>query len=398
MNKEINIYKRLDGSIMLILMVFFITSIVFIYSSQQTGQYGAQNFALKQGINYFIGFILLLLVAKLDVEQLERLAWPTYISLFILIILLRFSPNSIAPMILGAKRWFSIPVLGSIQPSEFFKIALIILVARVNSKHNTIYFKRTLKTDLLLVGKILLITIPPSLFVYQQPDTGMVFLYLIAIGSMLYLSGLNRKLVAVFVLVPLLVAGLLVYFYLHQPDIIYNQLIPLLKPHQQERIIGWLDPAGNSNQAYQSKKSILAVGSGELVGKGIMKGKVYIPEKHTDFIFATVAEEGGFLFASFIVLLFMFLIFRIIRTGHKSQTPFGMYICAGITLSLSVQIFQNIGMVVGLMPVKGISLPFLTYGGSSLFSNMILMGIILSIRKTFGLYMFAGKNEFSKDY
>ena len=116
-------------------------------------------------------------------------------------------------------------------------------------------------------------------------------------------------------------------------------------------------------------------------------------EKHTDFIFATVAEEGGFVLAFIVVTLFFLLIYRIVIIGHSSETPFGTYICAGIAFSLTAQIFQNIGMVIGIMPVKGISLPFLTYGGSSLFSNMIIMGIILSIRKTYGLYMFSNKNE-----
>jgi cell division protein FtsW (lipid II flippase) len=249
------------------------------------------------------------------------------------------------------------------------------------------------KTDLMLIGKILLVATPPSLFVYQQPDTGMVFLYFIAIASMLYLSGLKRSLVAVFVIVPAIIGGILVYLYFYNPDVIFKDLVPLLKPHQQERIIGWLNPSENSDQAYQTSKSLLAVGSGEMLGKGYMKGNVYIPEKHTDFIFATVAEEGGFLFASFVILLFLLLIFRIIRIGHISDTDFGTYICAGIAFSMTVQIFQNIGMVVGLMPVKGISLPFLTYGGSSLFSNMMLMGIVLSIGKNHRQYMFAKKND-----
>jgi cell division protein FtsW (lipid II flippase) len=393
MKTENNFLKRLDGSIILILVAFLIISLLFIYSSQQTGEYGSQNFALKQGINYAIGFVLLILVANLDMDQIKRLAWPAYIVLFLSIIVLRFSPKSIAPEILGAKRWFNIPVLGSIQPSEYFKIALIILVSSIISKHNTIHVNKTVKTDLMLIGKILLVATPPSLFVYQQPDTGMVFLYFIAIASMLYLSGLKRSLVAVFVIVPAIIGGILVYLYFYNPDVIFKDLVPLLKPHQQERIIGWLNPSENSDQAYQTSKSLLAVGSGEMLGKGYMKGNVYIPEKHTDFIFATVAEEGGFLFASFVILLFLLLIFRIIRIGHISDTDFGTYICAGIAFSMTVQIFQNIGMVVGLMPVKGISLPFLTYGGSSLFSNMMLMGIVLSIGKNHRQYMFAKKND-----
>lgn len=392
MKTENNFLKRLDGSIILILIAFLIVSLLFIYSSQQTGEYGSSNFALKQGINYAIGFVLLILVANLDVDQIKRLAWPAYIVLFFSIIVLRFSPKSIAPNILGAKRWFNIPVIGSIQPSEYFKIALIILVASIISKHNTINVNRTVKTDLKLIGKIILVAIPPSLFVYQQPDTGMVFLYFIAIASMLYLSGIKRSLVAVFVIVPAIIGGILVYLYFYQPDVIFKDLVPLLKPHQQERIVGWLDPSGNSDQAYQTQKSLLAVGSGQMLGKGYMKGNVYIPEKHTDFIFSTVAEEGGFLFASFVILLFLLLIFRIIRIGHISDTDFGTYICAGIAFSMTVQIFQNIGMVVGVMPVKGISLPFLTYGGSSLFSNMILMGIVISIGKNYRQYMF-GKNN-----
>lgn len=389
MKTETTYYKWLDGPIMLIIIAFFILSVVFIYSSQQTGQYGARNFALQQGINYMIGFFLLICVARLDIDQIEKLAWPAYIGLFSSIILLKFLPESkIAPVILGAKRWYSIPVLGSIQPSEYFKIALIILVAKLISNHNNVYLVRTLMTDLLLVGKIMLVTVLPSLFVYQQPDTGMVVLYLIAISSMLFLSGLKRKLVAVLVMVPILVAGILVYLYMYQPNIIYHQLIPLLKPHQQERIIGWLDPQGNSNEAYQSQKSILAVGSGELFGKGIMHGNVYIPEKHTDFIFSTVAEESGFFGASFVISLFFLLVSRVFFIGQSSKTAFGTYICVGFAFSFTAQIFQNIGMVIGLMPVKGISLPFLTYGGSSLFSNMIFMGIVLSIRKTIGMYMF----------
>ncbi len=143
-------------------------------------------------------------------------------------------------------------------------------------------------------------------------------------------------------------------------------------------------------------KSLLAVGSGGTFGKGLLGGNVYIPEKHTDFIFSTIAEEGGFLLAAFVVTLFFLLIYRMIVIGFSSETPFGTYVCAGVAFSLTAQIFQNIGMVIGIMPVKGISLPFLTYGGSSLFSNMILMGIILSIRKTFGQYMFSKKGEDSR--
>lgn len=387
------IYKKLDSTVLFILFAFFIISIVFLYSSQKTGFYGTQNYLVKQSINYVIGFILLYFVAKLDVDQIERIAWMSYIVTFLLIIVLKFTPASIAPDVLGAKRWFSIPLIGSLQPSEFFKIALIILTAHLITQHNAIYISRTWGTDLLLVGKILLITIPPSVFVYIQPDTGMVLLYFIAIAAMLYLSELKNGLVAVFLIIPLLIAGILVYLYFFQPNIIFKDLVPLLSPHQQSRILGWLEPTTNSNQAYQTEQSLIAVGSGGITGTGIGKGTYYVPEKTTDFVFSTVAEESGFFGASFVLILFVILIYKIVSIGQSSKEPFGTYICAGIAFSMSIQIFQNIGMVVGLMPVKGISLPFITYGGSSLFSNMILIGIVLSIRKTFSGYMFSKRDD-----
>ena len=160
MNSGNTWYRRLDRTILYILILFFILSLVFIFSSQQTGQYGTQNFAMKQGINYMIGFSILIFVAKLDIDQIERIAWPSYITLFFILIVLKFAPESIAHPILGAKRWFMIPYLGSIQPSEFFKISLILVVARIISKHNTVHVFRTFYSDLLLIGKILLISIP----------------------------------------------------------------------------------------------------------------------------------------------------------------------------------------------------------------------------------------------
>jgi cell division protein FtsW (lipid II flippase) len=136
---------------------------------------------------------------------------------------------------------------------------------------------------------------------------------------------------------------------------------------------------------------MLAVGSGEIVGNGIGNGTVYIPEKHTDFIFATIAEEGGFIVASIVISLFFFLLYRMAVIGDKAESPFGLYVCFGLLMMYGLQIFQNIGMTVGLMPVKGISLPLLSYGGSSLLSNMIFLGIILSIRKPYRKYMFEAK-------
>ncbi|MBO1627941.1 MULTISPECIES: FtsW/RodA/SpoVE family cell cycle protein [Bacillus] len=390
MKRSTEFLKSLDVKLILILCVLCITSIAAIYSSQQTGQYGDANFAMKQGINYIIGIVLLLLVASIDLDQLQKLAWPLYIVGFASIIILKISPfKGLTPEILGAKRWFRVPVLGAIQPSEFFKIALLILVASLAVKHNAKYMVRTFQTDLILVGKIILVSIPPALIVYSQPDTGMVFLYAAGIACILFMSGIQKKLIAICTVIPLTILSTLVFIFLKYPDIFFNKLVALLKPHQQSRILGWLDPFEHADQGYQTQQSILAVGSGGMDGKGFGYGSVYIPEKHTDFIFATIAEEGGFLIAAFIVFMFLLLLYRTIIIGYSADNLFGTLLCAGIIGVLTLQIFQNVGMIVGLMPVKGIALPFLSYGGSSLFSNMMMMGLVLSVRKTYKKYMFS---------
>ncbi|PEP51870.1 MULTISPECIES: FtsW/RodA/SpoVE family cell cycle protein [Bacillus] len=390
MKRSTEFLKSLDVKLILILCILCVTSIAAIYSSQQTGQYGNSNFAMKQGINYVIGIVLLLLVASIDLDQLQKLAWPFYIVGFASIIILKISPfKALTPEILGAKRWFKVPVLGAIQPSEFFKIALLILVASLAVKHNEKYRVRTFQTDLRLMGKIILVSIPPALLVYSQPDTGMVFLYAAGVACILFMSGIQKKLIAICTVIPLTILSTLVFIFLKYPDIFFNKLVTLLKPHQRSRILGWLDPFEHVDQGYQTQQSILAVGSGGMDGKGFGYGSVYIPEKHTDFIFATIAEEGGFLIAAFVVFMFLLLLYRTIIIGYSADNLFGTLLCAGVIGVLTLQIFQNVGMIVGLMPVKGIALPFLSYGGSSLFSNMMMMGLVLSVRKTYKKYMFS---------
>ncbi|MED2919151.1 FtsW/RodA/SpoVE family cell cycle protein [Bacillus thuringiensis] len=389
MSKVVELLRNLDAKLILILTMFCIISITAIYSSQQTGQYGSTNFAFQQARNYIIGFVLLILVASIDWDQWQKLSWPLYIFGFTSIVILTILPEStFTPVKLGAKRWFQFPVIGQIQPSEFFKIALIIIVANLSVKHNTKYLIRTFKTDLLLIGKIMLVSIPPIVLVYRQPDTGMVFLYAAAIASILFMSGIQKKLIAVCTVIPITILSTLIFIYVRYPDFFFEKLVTKLKDHQQSRIIGWLNPAENADQGYQTQQSLLAVGSGELHGKGFSQGSVYIPEKHTDFIFATIAEEGGFIIASLVVFVLLLLIYRIIIIASSAESLFGTLLCAGSISVLTLQIFQNIGMIVGLMPVKGIALPFLSYGGSSLFSNMIMMGLILSVHKNYKKYMF----------
>ncbi|MGU3443004.1 FtsW/RodA/SpoVE family cell cycle protein [Bacillus cereus] len=391
MKKSIDFLKSLDIKFILILFALCVISIAAIYSSQKLGQY-RDDFAFKQGIYYIIGVVLLLFVANIDLDQFQKLSWPLYIAGFATLILLKVSPfSTFTPEKLGAKRWFVFPVVGQIQPSKFFKLSLLLIVASLTVKHNVKYVARTFQTDLLLVGKLMLVSLPPMTLVYSQPDTGMVFLYAAAIVCILFISGIQKKLIALCTVIPVTILSTLIGIYIKYPDYFFNHLVTLLRPHQQSRILGWLDPFGHTDQGYQTQQAMLAVGSGGVKGKGFGGGSVYIPEKHTDFIFATIAEEGGFIVATLVVFLFLLLLYRTIIIGYFADNLFGTLLCAGSIGILTIQIFQNISMIVGLMPVKGIALPFLSYGGSSLFSNMIMMGLILSVRKTYKKYMFSVK-------
>ncbi|MDG2795097.1 FtsW/RodA/SpoVE family cell cycle protein, partial [Vibrio parahaemolyticus] len=154
-------------------------------------------------MNYRIGAGLLLLVASIDLDQLQKLSWPLYIAGFASLILLKILPvSTFTPEKLGAKRWFVFPLVGQIQPSEFFKISLLLVVASIAVKHNAQYMARTFQTDLKLVGKIVLVSLPPMAVVYSQPDTGMVFLYAAAIACILFMSGIQKKLIALCTVIP----------------------------------------------------------------------------------------------------------------------------------------------------------------------------------------------------
>ncbi|TPG92663.1 rod shape-determining protein RodA [Brevibacillus laterosporus] len=383
MNMIIKHLKKLDWIIMLILAVFFTTSLIFIYSSQQSGQYGLTNFVGKQTVYYVIGFALMFYMSVLDTEQIKKFSWVFYGFCLLSIIALKFAPEKIAPFINGAKRWFTLPGIGSIQPSEFLKVAIILLASYLVVEHQNKHTFKSIGSDLLLIGKLLGITLVPSLLVYTQPDTGMVILYFIAIVAIIFLANLQTKLILALSLIPAVFVSFLLYLYFQLPEVFKNYVLSLFSGHRQQRILGWLDPSTFKDEGYQSMQSLLAIGSGGLEGKGIGKGNVYIPEKHSDFIFATIAEEGGYVIAVLIVSLFFILMYRVIKIGNESNDAFCACVCSGIVAVFTFQTFQNIGMTIGLMPVKGIALPFLSYGGSSLLSNMLLIGIVLSIRKKY---------------
>lgn len=380
--------KKFDNSLAISLLLLGIISCLFVHSSSIAFEQYASLFIVKQFIYYSLGFLTMYGVATLDIEQLKRIGWPFYWFMVALTFGLFIAPESIARTINEAKSWYQVPLLGSFQPSEFLKFAFLIVVSKVIVAHRAKYVQPSFLSDMRLLITIGIITLPPTLAVYKQPDTGMVMLYMAMIIPMVYFSGIQTKLLVIFTAIPVSIVTVIATLYIKFNDFFTEKLLSKLSGHQVSRIYGWLQPYEYTDSSFQTRQGFMAIGSGEFIGKGYLQNNVYVPEKHTDFIFSAIAEEVGFVGGAFVIALLFFVIYRIVLITVQAKDPFMTLMGAGSSSLLAFQITQNIGMTIGLLPVTGVTLPFLSYGGSSLLSNFMLMGIVMIIHNSYKGYMF----------
>ncbi|MFJ7737157.1 FtsW/RodA/SpoVE family cell cycle protein [Lysinibacillus sp. NPDC097287] len=375
------------------MLLLGVISCLFVHSSSVAiGQYEG-SFTVKQFIFYILGFLVMYGVTILDIEQLKKFGWPFYGLIVGLTVGLIFAPENIARAVNGAKAWYQIPFIGTIQPSEFLKFAFLIVVSKVIVAHQAKFTRPSYLADFKLLVKIALIVVPPVLVVYEQPDTGMVMLYMAMLLPMIFFSGIQTKLLVAFTAVPAVIVSALVILYVKFNNFFTEMILAKLSDHQVSRIYGWLHPYEYMDSSFQSRQGFIAIGSGQMTGRGYLNNEVYIPEKHTDYIFSTIAEEVGFIGGAFVIALLFFVIYRIVLITVQARDPFMTLMGAGISSLLAFQITQNIGMTLGLLPVTGVTLPFLSYGGSSLLSNFMLMGIVMVIHNSYNGYMFTSMQQ-----
>lgn len=381
-----NSTSKLDYSLIFILLLLCLASCISIYSAQASGQY-KENFVLKQIIWYAVGGGIIAGVMTFDSDQLKKITWYLYGFGIFLLVLLIIAPPSIAPVINGAKNWFKVPGIGSLQPSEFVKIFIILALAWVIENHHHKHLVKTMQSDFWLLMKLGIVTMFPLMLIIKQ-DLGTSLVFLSIMLGMIFISGISWKL-----LLPIFSAGTVListifYFVLVKPDLLEKYLG--VRQYQFSRIYSWLDPYNfQSSAGYQLTQSLLAIGSGQTSGKGYGNRDVYLPESHTDFIFSIVGEEFGFVGASVLISLFFLLIYHITKVGMETKNNFYTYICVGVISMITFHVFQNIGMTIGVLPITGIPLPFISYGGSSLMGNMMGLGLIFSIRYHYKKYMFS---------
>ncbi len=385
---------RFDWTLAFILLLFLIVSLFAISSAQTTGQYGT-NFLPKQAFWYVIGAIIIGFTMFFDPDQYKKMAWVLYgIGIFLLIILI-FMPEGdgqIGELRGGAKSWFHLPGIGSIQPSEFMKTFFILTAARMISNHHEKFPLKSIKTDFFLLGKIVLTAIFPLIFIMQQPDLGTSLVFIAITAALIVVGGVTWKLIVPIFAGTIVLGGSLLWMAVFMQEFLQEKFG--FKPYQFGRVYSWLDPYSYStSEGYHLINSMNAIGSGEIFGKGFQNREVYIPENHTDFIFSVIGEEYGFIGASIVISLFFLLIYHLTKITLQLKDPFSTYVCAGIIAMVTFHVFQNIGMTIQLLPITGIPLPFISYGGSSLMGNMLALGLVFSMKFHHRTYMFGSSED-----
>ena len=361
--------KKLNKKILIPICIMAAISIVTIYSALTYTSSELGNLALKQALWYIIGSFLVAFLIHMKNEYLYRHTIFLYIlgNLLLLGLLLFAEPVN------NSKCWFTIPGIGSLQPSEFMKIFIMLMLATMIHNFRSDYTNPTLKQEFIFILKTLGIVLIPSILTFLQPDTGAVIIYFIIYFCMMFASGIRIRwfLIAggVFLLLLAIIFGI---FFLQQ-DLFIN-LFGTDLFYRFERIFNW-----QSGTGLQLENALAAIGSAGFFGHGFNHTPIYFPESSTDFIFAVYASNFGLLGVIILLTLIVYFDSQIILLAKRKLVDTDKYILAGILGMLLFQQVQNIGMTVGLLPITGITLPFISYGGSSLLSYMVIVGIILNI-------------------
>ncbi|TRM11939.1 rod shape-determining protein RodA [Lentibacillus cibarius] len=382
---------NMDYSLLSILILLGLISILTLYIIEPTlpPKFEGIHFWLQQAKWYVGGGVVITAVMLIDYDRFHQITWILYgIGMLSLVMLFFGFPPGIVPEVKGSVAWFQIPLIGTVQPSEFMKVILVMVLAHIIVRHKQKYSEKTIKIDLLLLSKIAAVAAPPMLLIAVQPDLG-TFLVLGAItASLVLVSGIQWRILFAMLLM-VVIAGLL--------GLVAWQLFPDAASvfiditgfdHVAGRITGWLNPNENPDDSYQFIKGMLAIGSGQLFGKGVSSMEVNVPEQHTDMIFTAIAEQFGFIGSSIVITLFFLLIYRLVYIALQSNDRYGTYLVTGMIGMFAYQIFQNIGMSIQLLPITGLPLPFLSYGGSSTLTYLLAIGIVLNVHSRTKKYMF----------
>lgn len=348
---------------------------------------GASGIWSKQLIFYILGIVIIYLVNRFGNDHIYAGMWILYgiLTVFLVgLVIERFATlklgMSIVPLAKsthGATSWYKFPLF-DFQPSEFMKIVMIICMAKTISLHNEQFPVHDFENDLKLIGKVSAIALPPMILTYLQNDAGVTLIMAASVVFILFASGIQKGWYIVGVGVLVLVILLFCYLFIFQPEIFTK----IITGHKLDRIYGWLDPEGTyKNEGFQLYNAMMAYGTAGLFGHGFSDVVISLQEAQTDFIFSVITLGFGFAGAFVTLLLIFGLDFCVLNIGLKATHQSDRYFVSGVFGCLIFQQFWNIAMILGILPITGITLPFLSYGGSSLLSYMIAVGMCFDIHR-----------------
>lgn len=384
MNKNIklrNLDNRIDYGV--ILPVFLLCMIgilaLFVALSNDPIEKNVKLLLMKQGLWYFVGAISIIIVMNFNSKLLWKLTPIFYgIGLLMMAFLLKFYDSSLAEST-GSKNWIRFGGT-TFQPSELMKIAFILMLAYIITMHNVQNEQRTIRSDGLLIGKMILVACPVILAILLQDDFGTMLVFLAILGGMFLMSGISWRLIIPIFSIALILGGLTIYLVTTDSGRTFLYSFGF-KPYQFDRIDLWLNPFHNNpERSFQPALALTAIGSGGLTGKGFNVSNVYVPVRESDMIFSVIGENFGFLGGCVIILVYFILIYRMIRVCFETNNEFYAYIATGIIMMILFHVFENIGSNIGLLPLTGIPLPFISQGGSSILGNMLGVGLIMSMK------------------
>jgi rod shape determining protein RodA len=349
-----------DTDLLLLVIVLLICGVGVLQIYSATLDTNFHSAWWKQIFYIFGGLFLMWLILAVDYHSLLHYVPILYVASVVMLLVTAV----VGAQIFGSKRWIPLPGGIHLQVSEFVKLVIILLVAR---------YLTDLKADELEIwemAKLAGMVGLPAVLVLMQPDLGTALTYMAVLITGAFLAGLRWKYVATIAIVALLVLPVGYHF---------------LKDYQKARLVSFMDPERDpTGTGYQLIQSQIAVGNGGMFGKGVTKGTQtqlrFLPVPHTDFIFSAFAEEHGFVGVVVVLSLYFVMIMRIVQNAQSAPDRSGMYICMGLAGLLLFHTLVNVGMVVGRMPVTGIPLPFMSAGGSSIWSNFLALGLVNNVR------------------
>lgn len=359
MKIDSRLFKKIDFGLIVVVLLICIIGVVVVGSA--THSLGSERYIRTQIISILLGVAAIVVIMFIDYNTFSRMYIPIYIiSNAMLLAVFAFGQGSEE---WGANRWIRIGGFG-FQPSDFAKLGIIICLAKVLEDKKDMLHKP------MVLLKVLLFAGFPMVLILMQPDLGTTLIFAAFVFGMVFIAGLKYKYIVIAGIVGLVTAPLAWFGVLH--DYQRSRILIFLNPEQ--------DPLG---KGYHTLQSRVAVGAGMIFGKGLFNGTSnqfgFLPEKHTDFIFSVVAEELGFIGVVVLIGLYFIMLYKCIKIAREAKDDFGAFLVSGLTFMIAFHIFLNVAMTIGLAPVTGKPLPFVSYGGTFMLTNMIALGLILNV-------------------